>query len=196
MPSSRALQLLRHPVLWIVLMALSVAGAAWAGRALHLGWIGIALTMMLLAALLAGFIKAANGRALDQGCASAAMLRYNRRMMIASLAYMAGLFAATFVYKQAGGDLPLLWLVATLPSIGAIGMVWAMARLILEEEDEYLRSRVVNSALIALGFLLVVCTIWGFFEQFRLVPHVPSWAAIPVFALGLGFGRLAQRVGA
>ena len=65
-----------------------------------------------------------------------------------------------------------------------------MARLLAEEEDEYQRHRHVRASLFGLGTLLTLATIWGFFEQFDLVPHVPTWAAVPVFALGLGLAQL------
>ena len=71
-------------------------------------------------------------------------------------------------------------------------MIAAMGRLIVEEEDEYLRYRFVRAALFWLGTLLTLATVWGFFEQFDLVPHAPGWMAVPVFALGLGIAQCGR----
>ena len=88
-----------------------------------------------------------------------------------------------------GVDGGLAFLVAFAPSVGVLMMVWAMGRLVAEEEDEYQRYRLVRSALVGLAGLLTLATVWGFFEQFDLVPHAPSWAAVPVFAIGFGLAN-------
>ena len=51
------------------------------------------------------------------------------------------------------------------------------------------KLKLAQSALFGTGALLVLATVWGFLEQFRLVPHVPAWAAIPVFAIAIGLSR-------
>jgi hypothetical protein len=71
-------------------------------------------------------------------------------------------------------------------------MVWAMGRLVTEETDEYLRFRYVRGSLFGLATLLTVATVWGFFEQFDLVPHAPTWLAFPVFAVGLGIATCVR----
>jgi hypothetical protein len=68
-----------------------------------------------------------------------------------------------------------------------------MALLIKEERDEYLRMRIVEQTLIATGFLLAAATIYGFLTAFDLVPRVDAYLAVPVWAVGLGIGRLLQR---
>ena len=93
---------------------------------------------------------------------------------------------STGTAKGSGSNLAAFAL-ASLPSVGVLWMVYAMGRLLAEEEDEYQRHRHIRASLFGLGTLLTLATIWGFFEQFDLVPHVPTWAAVPVFALGLGF---------
>ena len=61
------------------------------------------------------------------------------------------------------------------------------ARLLIEEQDEYLRSRFIHHGLIATGFVLAITTAWGFLEQFNLVSHVASYWVFPawVFCVGL-----------
>ena len=106
-----------------------------------------------------------------------------------SLLYTLGLFLAVYAYKNWEPTGALLWGLALLPAAGALAMVAAMARLLIEEQDEYLRLKLAQSALFGTGALLVLATIWGFLEQFRLVPHVPAWAAIPVFVIAIGVSR-------
>ena len=68
------------------------------------------------------------------------MARYNRRMLMAGAIYVVGLFTAICVAHDAlhpGGALALRH--RPLPSVGVLWMVWAMARLLVEETDEYLR---------------------------------------------------------
>ena len=35
---------------------------------------------------------------------------------------------------------------------------------------------------IATGLALAVCTVWGFLDQFEVVPHLPLWAAFLIWA--------------
>ena len=159
----------------MILFDLGVAGA-----------VGMAVLVALFTYTL---FRAGERRAIAAGNFSPAMGRYNRRMLAAGALYVVGLFAAIYAHD----NLPLTgvtaFLFAFLPSIGVLWMVWAMGRLLAEEQDEYLRHRLVQSSLVGLGTLLTLATIWGFFEQFDLVPHVPTWVAVPVFALGLGFAN-------
>jgi hypothetical protein len=77
--------------------------------------------------------------------------------------------------------------------IPIIGMIVTMARLLVEETDEYQRMRIVRASLVATGLLLAIASVWGFLEMFELVPHVWAWAAFPVWAVGLALGQLANR---
>jgi hypothetical protein len=149
--------------------------------------------MVLPMLLLIPMARAHERRAREKGCASPAMQAYNRRFLIASFAYVAALFAAigaTNALEPAG---VLAWFLAMLPALPIVGMLWVMGRYLAEEQDEYLRSKAIGAALIATGLLLALATFWGFLETFELVPHVPGWAAVPVWSLGLGIGNLVQR---
>jgi hypothetical protein len=169
--------------------AVALAAAAAAMIRLDLGWIGTVLMAVLV--ILFGFtlFRAGEQRSKASGNFSMAIGRYNRRMMAASAVYVVGLFAAVWAHDTLRLTSAAAFAVAFLPSIGVLWMVWAMGRLLAEEQDEYLRHRLVRSSLFGLGTLLTLATVWGFFEQFDLVPHVPTWAAVPVFAFGLGLAN-------
>jgi hypothetical protein len=74
-------------------------------------------------------------------------------------------------------------------------MIRAMALLLKEERDEYLRQRFVEQSLVATGLLLTVATLYGFLNAFDVAPRIDAWAAFPVWAIGLGLGRLVRRDG-
>lgn len=184
----------RAPFLGAIGLVAAGIGSVFVIRRLDLGWGGVAAVMLIIALGTALIMRSAARQARVLGCASPAMTRYNRRMQIFSMLYMAGLFVAVLAYKRFHVEGTALWLAAFLPSIGTLGMIWAMARLMTEETDEYLRFRLAKAALFAIGLVLVITTVWGFLEQFRLVPHVPSWAVLPIFAISLGVANLARWV--
>jgi hypothetical protein len=64
-----------------------------------------------------------------------------------------------------------------------------MAQLLVEEKDEYLRSRHVHHALVATGVTLSLATVWGFLEQFNVVPHVAAYWVFPAWAMSLGLSQ-------
>ena len=180
--------------LWLVVAAEMVALALAIAAAIFfdLGWIGAILIVMLVALFTVMIVRAGESRARSLGNHSEAMGRYNRRMLAASAVYVVGLFGAIWAHDELSLPTVATFLVALAPSIGVLMMVAAMARLIVEETDEYLRHRYVRASLFGLGTLLTLATVWGFFEQFDLVPHAPSWMAVPVFALGLGIAHCGR----
>jgi len=179
----------RRLILLVIAEAVTLGLASVAMIVLDLGWIGAIVIALLVAAFTYGLFKAGENRARENGNFSPAMGRYNRRMMAAGAIYIVGLFGAIWVHDAFHPNGIIAFFVAFLPSIGVLMMVYAMGRLVAEEEDEYQRHRHIRASLFGLGTLLTLATIWGFFEQFDLVPHMPAWAAVPVFAIGLGIAN-------
>lgn len=179
-------------ILVIIIEAVVLTAAAIAMIVFDLGWIGAVGMALLVAAFTYTIFRAGERRAIESGSFSEAMGRYNRRMLTAGALYVVGLFTAIWAHDELHPNGALAFAIAFLPSVGVLWMVWAMARLLAEETDEYLRHKLVRSSLFGLGTLLTLATVWGFFEQFDLVPHVPTWAAVPVFALGLGLANCTR----
>ncbi|WP_232492617.1 hypothetical protein [Novosphingobium kaempferiae] len=183
----------RRPVwLWGAAFFVGMFGAGLMARALQFGTVASMAVMVPPMLLLIPFRRATERAQGACGSLSPATRRYNRRAMAWSFAYMVLLFVA-IAGAKAGANGALLWLLAVLPALPILYLLWAMARYLVEETDEYLRMRVVTAALWATGLLLGLATLWGFLETFRLVPHVAGWAAIPVWAIGLGLGSAFVR---
>ena len=114
--------------------------------------------------------------------------RYTWRVMGFMTVYVVTLVAAKYAVAARLADGPALWALAVLPALPILGVFWAMGRLLVEETDEYLRQQLVRQCLVAIAFALSIATVWGFLENFGLVPHADAyWAAILFFA-GLGVG--------
>lgn len=184
----------RRPVwIWAAAFFVGMFGTGFVARWLDLPSIPSMLVMIPPMLLLIPFVRATERAQAACGAFSPATRRYNRRGLIWSFAYMLLLFVAIIGSRALHAQGPLLWLLAVLPALPILYLIWAMARYLVEEQDEYLRMKVVNAALSATGLLLAVATVWGFLETFSLVPHVPSWAAVPVWAVGLGLGTFVNR---
>lgn len=122
---------------------------------------------------------------------SPALRRHNRDMMIAMSFYVVGLMVAIWGFKELSPVGPLAYLLALAPSLPVVAVVALMARYLRDETDEFQRVMMLHSALVATFLTLVIATVWGFLEMFKLVPHVAGWAAFPIWSLGLGLGRAA-----
>jgi FtsH-binding integral membrane protein len=125
---------------------------------------------------------------------SAAQRRYVIRMMIAMAGYLATLFLAEYLIDDRGLGGPLAWIVALLPGLCVAAVFWAIGRLLIEEQDEYLRSLLVRQTLVATGFAMVVATIYGFLENYRLVPHIDAFYLAVLFFIGLGVGSVVNKL--
>lgn len=150
--------------------------------------------MILPMLLLIPFIRSVEAAQRAQGCASAVTVRYNRRMLGASFAYVIGLGIALTLFRGQDVAKPVAALLALLPTLPVFAMIWAMARYVIDETDEYLRTRTVHAALVATGLLLAVSTFWGFLTTFDVAPAVPMWTAVPVWCVGLALGQLVNKV--
>lgn len=125
---------------------------------------------------------------------SPAYKAYLKRFIPASILYVAAVALATWLIPD---DAPLSFkvgLIALLPGIAIVGMIWAMARLLIELDDEYLRMLEVQKALIATGFTLSICSVWGLIELYSTATRLPVFIVFPLWCIGLALGSLWQKV--
>ena len=81
---------------------------------------------------------------------SPAIVRYTRRFLLASFGYMLGLGIAVTIADRVDLSEIESFLIALLPVIPVLGMIWTMARYLIEEEDEFLRHRAIMASLFGL----------------------------------------------
>lgn len=180
---------------WSIAFIAAMFGAGLFARMIDLNSFWSMAVMVPPMLLLFPMVKAAQRRQQAVcGNVSPAIIAYNRRMLIWSFAYVIALFLAVSVHSQLKPTGPMLWAIAVLPAFPILYFVWALGRYLVEETDEYIRMKHVLAALFATGLLLVLATVWGFLETFDVAPHVPAWAAIPVWAIGLGIGSAWSKV--
>ena len=126
-------------------------------------------------------------------CNSQATVNYNRRVLISGFGYVLGLGIAITLWDRFELSRPAAFAISLLPTIPTFGIIWAMARYLGEEQDEYVRHRTIMAALIALGLVLALGIFWGFLEMFKVVPHVWAWWVLPAWAIALKLARLGQK---
>ena len=125
---------------------------------------------------------------------SAAQRRYIRRTLVCTGLYMLSLFVAVYLHSREMLEGPLAYPLAILPGLCIVGVFLAIGRLIVEEEDEFIRLLIVRQSLIATGFALSISTIYGFLNSFDLAPHVDAYWTTVLWFAGLGVGAMANRV--
>ncbi len=126
--------------------------------------------------------------------ASPAQRRYNRRVLILSLAYVALLFPAVYLLDRHLVTGPAAYLIGVLPPLPVIGFFVAIGAYMVEEHDEYLRMLLVRQSLVATGLAMTAATFWGFLEGFGLLPHLVGYAWPVLWFAGLGLGTCVNRV--
>ena len=121
--------------------------------------------------------------------------RYLWRFTPAMIAYVILILSVTAWLKgphpPSGG---LLYAAAVAPALPLLVVIWAMGRYLVEETDEYLRARQVQSILWGAGVMLAVATVWGFLESVGGVPHAPAYYAFIVFCVAMGVAQCSRKL--
>lgn len=187
----------RGPIFWVGMMfvtTVALAALAITGAIESKG--SIMLLMLVPASMMLAVYKSAQNQSVDGNCVAkgAAQQRYIKRVAISSSLYLATFALMTFLDDGAQVPIAARYLIAFLPGVAICGIFWAIGRLIVEEQDEFMRMLVVRQSLIATAIALSAASIWGFLERADLVIHVDAyWFAIIWFA-GLGLGAIANRI--
>ncbi len=145
----------------------------------------LAISMLLVVPM----IRSMKARGPTGSGAGPAAIRYTKRIGISSALYVLGLGIAITIDRRMELSTALAFALAMLPVLPIFGMICAMARYLIEEQDEYLRHRAAMASLAGLGLLLGVASFWGFLETFGIVPHAEGWWALPIWAVGMGVSQ-------
>ena len=125
---------------------------------------------------------------------SPAMRRYLLRLFVAMTFYLVTLAIAVRFVGDGSITGPLAYVLGILPGLSVAGIFWAIGRLLIEEQDEYLRMLLVRQTLVATGFTLSIVTVWGFLENLDLVAHVDAFYIAVLWFVGLGVGSCFNAV--
>ena len=118
-----------------------------------------------------------------------AYTRYLKRFIPAMLLYVGAIVLASTLIPDHAKASRLTVGIALLPGLACIAMIWAMARLLVEMEDEYLRLIEIKKALIATGFALAVAATWGLLELYTDVPKLSVFLIFPIWCGGLAIAQ-------
>jgi len=118
---------------------------------------------------------------------NAAQRRYNGRVILAALAYGVLLIGEQYTLRHGHVSAAAGYALAILPSLPIIAIFVLMGRYLVEEQDEYLRMRVIRQMLWATALTLTGTTLWGFLEDAGL-PHLPMFYVSVIWFCGLGVG--------
>ena len=192
-PDSDAPPRLPRKGIAVLAYCLSFLGAMLVYVTLHPTGLWLAVTIAVPVLTLLWCASVARRLRRERVCApSAANRAYMRRFIPMMLLYVLVMFGAVSLNDRLAPSGPLAIILAVLPALPLIGVIWALGRLLVEEQDEYLRSLTVRQFIIATGFMLAVTSIWGFLDAFGQVPHVPMYWAFIIWCVGLGVGTLVN----
>ncbi len=188
----------RSPAFWGALMGVSYAALGGLAMAGAIEGTALLILMLVPMVIMVPLIKSANRRVDAGGNAcfakGEAQKRYLKRVAISTSIYM--LAMAGLVFTENAEGIADTWriLAAIPPGLAIIGVFWAIGRLIVEEQDEFIRMLVVRQSLIATAITLSIASVWGFLEIADAVPHADAyWWAVLWFA-GLGIGAVSNRM--
>ncbi|MEP3422434.1 MAG: hypothetical protein ABJN35_11910 [Erythrobacter sp.] len=171
--------------------ALAITGAVEHKGALMILLIVPAMTMMAIIAAVVNRGQSASG-----GCpaAGAAQRRYVKRVAICSSLYLATFALMTFLDQEVELPFAVRVMIGILPGLAVSGIFWAIGRLIVEEQDEFMRMLIIRQSLIASAMALTSASVWGFLETADIAPHIDAyWFAI-IWFFGLGVGAIFNRI--
>jgi hypothetical protein len=120
--------------------------------------------------------------------------QYLRRTLVVTAIYIVGIFGASYLIGNVGVSRPLAFAVALVPGLAMVGMFANTLSMIAATTDEFMRMLAVRQQLIAAGFAMALASVWGMLETFDLVPHVPAFYIVVLWAVGLFVGQLSNRV--
>jgi len=122
----------------------------------------------------------------------------NRRYLIrlaSSIAFFGlAIVAGRFLTTNELVDGSLVWVLALIPGLAMLGVVYAFGMLIFEQKDEFIKMLVVRQVLIATAVALSFAIVWGFLEEFGLVDHVYTHYVAIAWIIGFSFGGLVNRI--
>ena len=118
--------------------------------------------------------------------------RYTLRLAVIMAFYVVALFGAVWLFNNQPPQGVFRYLVAAAPSLPIFGVIWAVGMYFKEEDDEYLRMKLAVTSLWATGLTLAAASVWGFLENFEVVPHIPLYYAFVFYWAAFGLTQIVR----
>jgi hypothetical protein len=101
--------------------------------------------------------------------------RYLRRLLVVMTLYVMVLVPVTYVVRRDLVSGSIVYVLAVLPALPIIGVLYIIFRLVVEMKDEYQKLLMVKQLFWATGLTLSTTTIWSFLESYAAVDRIPSF---------------------
>jgi hypothetical protein len=124
---------------------------------------------------------------------SEAERRYNRRFWPTIAVYVVTILSVTLIFKHYHPHGIFMYLLAILPASPVLGLIGIFGVYVSEEQDEFLRTVMIQSSLWATGIVLALVTFWGFVEFFTPVERVPMFWVFWAWCMVFGVAHLLVR---
>lgn len=125
--------------------------------------------------------------------ATKAAARYAQRMMAAAVLYVATAWSVLAYVQHAKPTGIVLFVVAGLPALSVLAMLWVVAQYLREETDEFKRYQAVISILVAIGATLAVNAFTDSLRSFGAITAAPVFTEFFVFWLTMPAAQFTQK---
>jgi hypothetical protein len=121
--------------------------------------------------------------------------RYQRRVIVTMVLYMAVLFGAISIVKHTHPHGWLLYTISLLPAIPILAMLGSLGVYLKEEKDEYVRMITMRSLLAGTAALLAVLVVNDFLRSISGAGALPVFTSWIVFFVVFGVAQAVQTMG-
>jgi hypothetical protein len=118
--------------------------------------------------------------------------RYQRRVIVTMVLYMAVLFGAISIVKHTHPHGWLLYTISLLPAIPILAMLGSLGVYLKEEKDEYVRMITMRSLLAGTAALLAVLVVNDFLRSISGAGALPVFTSWIVFFVVFGVAQAVQ----
>jgi hypothetical protein len=123
-----------------------------------------------------------------------AQCRHSRRVLAATLVYVAVLIPIVYVVKHGLVGGPWRMILAVIPALPVVAMFGSYARYLTEETDEYVRTMVIRQILTATTISMVCAVVWGFLVDLGGAPPIATYWIAFVWVAAQGVTAMIDKV--